>query len=150
MLLQVFGMSQRATCGWKLCGDMEAHIFKCTLGKLPGTHTPCRAQQSPQTQSAPPPQVGRVCHTAPGQSGRSWTCGDLRAAASQNELLKEQLHWRQNRRRLSAYIHNMDHLKLYFHKACSIILLLITWFISTKYHLYNYLLLGTISQRNIN
>lgn len=60
--------------------------------------SPFHAQRSPQKQSSPPPQVGRVCHKAPGQSGRSWTCGDLRAAASRNELWTELLHWRHNRK----------------------------------------------------
>lgn len=67
------------------------------------THTPFHAQQSPQTQSSPPPQVVRVCRRGPGQSGRSWTCGDWRAAASQNELLIEQLHWEHKKRRQSAH-----------------------------------------------
>lgn len=57
-----------------------------------GRHSPFHAQQSPQTPSSPPPQVGRVCHRGPGQSGKSWTCGDWKAAAFQSELLTGPLH----------------------------------------------------------
>lgn len=62
-------------------------------------HTPSRAPQSRQTPSSPPPPAARVCRRAPGQSGKSWTCGGWRAAASQSEPWTGRPRWRDERER---------------------------------------------------
>lgn len=72
-------------------------ICVCVLKNV--THTPFHAPRSRQMPSSPPPRAARVCRRAPGQSGKSWTCGDWRAAASQSEPSTRRPHWRHNRER---------------------------------------------------
>ena len=45
---------------------------------------PCLSPQSPHRRSSPPPQAGPAGRTARAQSGRSWTSGGWRAAASRS------------------------------------------------------------------
>lgn len=72
-------------------------VCVCVLKNV--THTPFHAPRSRQMPSSPPPRAARVCRRAPGQSGKSWTCGDWRAAASQSEPSTRRPHWRHNRER---------------------------------------------------
>lgn len=96
-MLLMFSFRRPVQFPWNNCKDKIVwRIVTSPKETLRETHTPCHAQQSPQKQSSPPPQVGRVCRREPGQSGRSWTCGDSRAAASRNEPLTKLPHWRHN------------------------------------------------------
>jgi len=97
----------------ELVGVVSMMMMTMMKEQQSNSSSPCLSPRSRCTTSSRSPPADLACRTAPARSGRSWTSGGLRAAASRSERGLNQRRWNTGGDNMSVWEH-LDKGTLYF------------------------------------